>query len=240
MSPIDETLFQRWRAKRDADAFATLATKYGGLVYAVGRRVTGNAQDAEDVAQICFEKLATQARAPKAHLAAWLHRVATNHALNVIKSKRRRTEREARYDRERPKHTEIGWDDIYELVDEAVAALPDKQRDVVVAHYLEGKTHDAIARELGISRPAVTQRVQAGVVGIRAALGKRGVGGTSGPCRATGQDRAVGLYGENGYGYRAVAGTYRRTGNGQGLGRGCAGVWHDQRVACVADTTGGA
>ena len=175
MSPADQVLFDQWITRRDASAFTRLAEKYAAMVYAVGRRITGNAHDAEDVAQAAFEALASQRRAPRVHLGAWLHRVATYRALNHLKAENRRAEREARYDRDRPKHTEIGWDDIYELVDEAIAALPDKQRDVVVAHYLEGKTHDAIARELGISRPAVTQRVQAGVAGIRATLGKRGV-----------------------------------------------------------------
>lgn len=175
MSPADQVLFDQWITRRDASAFTCLAEKYAAMVYAVGRRITGNTHDAEDVAQAAFEALASQRRAPRVHLGAWLHRVATYRALNHLKAENRRTDREARYDRERPKHTEIGWDDIYELVDEAIAALPDKQRDVVVAHYLEGKTHDAIARELGVSRPAVTQRVQAGVAGIRAALGKHGV-----------------------------------------------------------------
>lgn len=175
MSPADQVLFDQWITRRDASAFTCLAEKYAAMVYAVGRRITGNTHDAEDVAQAAFEALASQRRAPRVHLGVWLHRVATYRALNHLKSQQRRAEREARYERERPKHTEIGWDDIYELVDEAIAALPDKQRDVVVAHYLEGKTHDAIARELGVSRPAVTQRVQAGVAGIRAALGKRGV-----------------------------------------------------------------
>jgi len=175
MSPADQVLFDQWITRRDANAFTRLAEKYAAMVYAVGRRITGNAHDAEDVAQAAFEALASERRAPKVHLGAWLHRVATYRALNHLNAENRRAEREARYERERPKHTEIGWDDIYELVDEAIAALPDKQRDVVVAHYLEGKTHDAIARELGVSRPAVTQRVQAGVAGIRAVLGKRGV-----------------------------------------------------------------
>lgn len=178
MTPADQVLFEQWKTRRDPDAFTRLASKYAAMVHAVGRRITGNTHDAEDVAQAAFETLAAQRRAPKVHLGAWLHRVATYRALNLVRGDRRRAEREARYESERPKHAEIRWNDIYDLVDEAIAALPDKQRAVVVAHYLEGKTHEMIARELGISRPAVTQRAQAGVEGIRTALVKRGVTAT--------------------------------------------------------------
>jgi RNA polymerase sigma factor (sigma-70 family) len=223
MSPADQVLFDQWITRRDASAFTRLAEKYAAMVYAVGRRITGNAHDAEDVAQAAFETLASQRRAPRVHLGAWLHRVATYRALNHLKAESRRTDREARYDRERPKHAEIGWDDIYELVDEAIAALPDKQRDVVVAHYLEGKTHDAIARELGVSRPAVTQRVQAGVAGIRAALGKRGVAvplAALGALLVNGAEASVPIALAAQLGKIALSGYVGKTGTGIGLWQG--------------------
>lgn len=223
MSPADQVLFDQWITRRDASAFTCLAEKYAAMVYAVGRRITGNTHDAEDVAQAAFEALASQRRAPRVHLGAWLHRVATYRALNHLKAEHRRADREARYDREHPKHTEIGWDDIYELVDEAIAALPDKQRDVVVAHYLEGKTHDAIARELGVSRPAVTQRVQAGVAGIRAALGKRGVAvplAALGAMLANGAEAAVPIALAAQLAKIALSGYTGKTGTGIGLWQG--------------------
>lgn len=175
MSPADQVLFERWRTHGDPDAFKRLAGKYAAMVYAVGKRLTGNTHDAEDVAQAAFESLASQQRAPGVHLGAWLHRVATYRALSLLRGERRRKEREIRYRAEQPKQTEIGWDDIYDLVDEAIAALPDRQREVLIAYYFEGMTHSDIARELGISRPAVTQRVQKGVNTIRAALKRRDI-----------------------------------------------------------------
>lgn len=51
MSPADQVLFDQWITRRDANAFTRLAEKYAAMVYAVGRRITGNTQDAEDVAQ---------------------------------------------------------------------------------------------------------------------------------------------------------------------------------------------
>ena len=65
-------------------------------------------------------------------------------------------------------------------MDEAIAALPEKHRVVTVAHYLEGKTHEAIAREVGIIRPAVTRRAQSCLEGIRTTLKKHGVSATVG------------------------------------------------------------
>lgn len=175
MSPADQVLFERWRNERDASAFTRLAENYAAMVHAVGLRITGNTHDAEDVAQAAFETLASQKRAPRVHLGAWLHRVATYRALSHLRGERRRQAREKRYQAERSKQTELGWNDVYDLVDETIAALPDNQRDVVVAHYLEGRTHAHIARELGLSRSAVTQRIHGGVSAIRTALRKRGV-----------------------------------------------------------------
>ena len=54
----DGTLLQRYASDHDADAFAELVRRYAGMVYATCMRVTGNAHDAEDVAQECFLTLA--------------------------------------------------------------------------------------------------------------------------------------------------------------------------------------
>lgn len=175
MSPADKALFQQWITHRDAEAFTRLARQYSGLVYAAGWRITGNTHDAEDVAQVAFQKLSAQRHPPKAPLGAWLHRVATNQALSLLKSRGRRRAREARYQQLQPQHTEIAWKDVYDLVDAAIAALPEKQRYPIVAHYLEGQTHEAIAKELGITRSAVTQRIRSGVAAIRKGLQKHGV-----------------------------------------------------------------
>lgn len=114
-------------------------------------------------------------RGADGHLGAWLHRVATNRAIDYIRKAKRRQERETRFAVAQEASTQTEWDDVYEYVDEAIAELPERLRDPVVAHYLEGQTHANIARVLGLSRQAITRRIAKGVNAIRVSLKRRGI-----------------------------------------------------------------
>ena len=70
---------------------------------------------------------------------------------------------------------EFTFDDIAEHVDDAIAELPEKERCVVVAHFLEGRTHEAIAEEFGVGRSTVSYRVGKGVERIRTKLAAKGI-----------------------------------------------------------------
>ena len=175
MSPSDSTLLLQWIDQRDATAFRELTSRYTGMVYATATRILGDASDAEDVTQECFERLAEMTDGPKGHLGAWLHRVATNRAIDLIRKERRRQAREEVYVAARDAHTEADWNDVYAYIDEAIAGLPERLQRPLVAHYLQGQSHAGIARELGVSRQAVTRRVAKGVNEVRKALKGRGI-----------------------------------------------------------------
>ena len=167
----------RWIELRDADAFRVLVSRYTSMVYATCRRVLRDSALAEDVAQECFETLACITQAPKGAFGAWLHRVATNRALDRLKGARRRRERENRYAREleHSRDKEIDWDDVHSFVDEVISELPDNLREPLVACYLEGLSHKAIAENIGVPRRTVTYRINKGIEQVRSSLKKRGV-----------------------------------------------------------------
>ena len=175
MSPAEQSLLQRWTDHRDAEAFAELVKRYAGLVYGTCRRILRNDSEAEDVAQECFLKLAQSRRLSIGSLGGWLHTVATREALNRIKAEQRRAARETAYAQEHSQQAEIQWDDLQEWVDEALEALREELRDPVIRHFLQGETHDAIARDLGLSRSTVTRHIARGIEDIRAFLRKRGL-----------------------------------------------------------------
>ena len=125
-SAADHNLLERWVTKRDADAFNALTRRYSGLVFSAALRILGNSSDAEDVAQSCFETLAIANDPPTGALAPWLHRVATNRALDALRRARNRTVRERVYAESHETHVEIAWDDIYAHVDAAINELPDE------------------------------------------------------------------------------------------------------------------
>jgi RNA polymerase sigma-70 factor (ECF subfamily) len=175
MSPSDSTLLLKWIDRRDPEAFKELTTRYAGMVYATCTRILGNVAEAEDATQDCFERLAGMTEGPKGHLGAWLHRVATNRAIDCIRKEKRRQARQEIYGASIDATVEIDWNDVYAFVDEAIAELPERLHTPLVAHYLQGRTHNDIANELGISRQAVTRRITKAVNGIRTTLKKRGV-----------------------------------------------------------------
>ncbi|MBN2310416.1 MAG: sigma-70 family RNA polymerase sigma factor, partial [Candidatus Hydrogenedentes bacterium] len=171
----DTLALTRWIEHRDPEAFTELVGRYADMVYATCRRVLGDASEAEDAAQECFEGLARYEGAPPAHLGPWLHGAATNLALKRIRSRVRRRQREKAYAATRPEADAPYWDDVYGYVDEAIAALPADLREPLVAHFLESRTHQAIADAFGIPRGTVTYRINRGVQEVRKALGRRGI-----------------------------------------------------------------
>lgn len=175
MSASDIALLDQWRARRDADAFAEIVSRHAGMVYGTCRRVLRDAAEAQDVAQDCFVELMQTSRPVRSSLPAWLHSIALHRSLDRVKAARRRRTREERYASERPDTTELDVDDVLEHVDEAVAELPDELRLPLIYRFLEGQTHDAIAKELDIAESTVRHRINRAVEQTRAALKCRGV-----------------------------------------------------------------
>jgi RNA polymerase sigma-70 factor (ECF subfamily) len=175
MTANDQSLLQQWVHDRDAEAFRMLAMRHAAMVYNTSRRILRDPTDAEDVAQECFEALVRAGDKPGAYLGAWLHRVATNLSCTRIEAKRHRKDREDRFAANATPATESYDEDLYAHVDKAIAALPDKLRYPLVAHFLENQTHDAIAESIGVSRQTITYRIGQAVERVRTTLKRRGV-----------------------------------------------------------------
>ena len=171
----DQALMTRWIEHRDAQAFKQLTSKYGGAVYGVCMRILRNSNDAEDVSQQCFIALANiKGRMPDS-MGAWLHRIATNQAINHLRSDQRRRAREERFAREMSAVTEAHWDDVSQFIDQAVDELPEKLRTTIVAHFFEDQTVTAIAARENVTHGAISQRLQKGVAIVRESLKRRGI-----------------------------------------------------------------
>src|SRR5215470_17956442 len=81
----DRQLLEAFACRREEAAFTALVRRHGPMVLAVGRRVLGHQQDAEDVFQATFLVLARKAAAVRngQALTAWLHRAAYRLALGL-------------------------------------------------------------------------------------------------------------------------------------------------------------
>lgn len=171
----DAVLQQRWIQQRDADAFAELVSRYGGVVFGACVRVLQNAHDAEEVAQECFLTLASQRRPIEPHLAGWLHTLAFRRAVDRRRSQAGRARREAAFAEQSGETGVPRWDDIAPMVDEAIAALPPKLREPILRRFVQGETHEAISRDLGVARTTITYRIDQGVARVRSYLRREGV-----------------------------------------------------------------
>jgi serpin B len=148
----DGQLLERYVRARDEVAFTALVRRHGGMVLGVGRRVLRNLHDAEDAFQATFLILARKAASlDRQHsLANWLHTVAHRVALKARLSGQRRHRHETAAGT--PTSEECDTVDLHELLallDAALQRLPEKYRAPLVLCYLEGKTNEAAAIELG-------------------------------------------------------------------------------------------
>ncbi len=177
----DSQLLARFVRRRDEAAFELLVWRHGGLVWQTCRRVLRCPHDAEDAFQATFLALARQAGSVMRGeaVAGWLHRVAHRTALRA----RSAAERRARIERQAvsPEVTpESGWDDLRPVLDEEINRLPDKFRMPVILCYLQGKTNEEAAREIGCPRGTVLSRLARARERLRERLTRRGVTLTAG------------------------------------------------------------
>lgn len=121
-----------------------------------------DSQEAEDAVQEAFIALATQAALPDDPL-AWLVRVTRNQLLQWRRSRGRRQRREQQRDAQREPtvtwlmHPQLAVDRQLDAwaVTEALAQLPQDQRQIIVMHLWGEMTFERIAGVLNVSRSSV-------------------------------------------------------------------------------------
>ena len=149
--------------KGDGAAFETLVHRHTRAVLNLVYRYLGDASRAEDVAQDVFVKVyrARMKYEPKAKFSTWLYRIAVNHCLNEIRSRKSQPavaapindllEHPAAEDPDaRLRQTELR-----EAVKAAIDALPENQRMAVILARYEDMSYDEIAETMGLSLEAV-------------------------------------------------------------------------------------
>jgi RNA polymerase sigma-70 factor (ECF subfamily) len=161
---------------------------YGPRIYSLALRLLGNPADAEDVTQDVLLQVVRKMHTFRGEAAfpTWLYRVTVNAALAY---RRKRALREGRRSAEDPDRLEDGattagtprrWAlapdqealdrETRELIDRAVARLPEAYRDVYVLADVEGLPNAEIADILGLAVPAVKSRLHRARLRMRDAL----------------------------------------------------------------------
>jgi RNA polymerase sigma-70 factor, ECF subfamily len=163
----------------DYSAFETLVERYQGRLHALAWRIVGQKQDAEDVVQRTFLSLieSLDSFREESSVATWILRIATNHALKVLRKRRGlptiglevATNSEDSYAsmphpdyiaqwRDEPVHL-AQQAETRHLIDGALADLEEKYRLVFVLRDIEGLTVKETAEALDLSEANVKVRL---------------------------------------------------------------------------------
>lgn len=173
----DKSLLERFASVHDEAAFETLVQRHGPMVQGVCRRVLSHAQDAEDAFQATFLVLSRKAGRISWHaeVSNWLYKVAYRTALRMRASRKWVRERQMVDLPAAGGRDEVPWDDVRPILDEELNRLPDKYREPVVLHYLEGKSYAETAKVLGWAEGTVSGRLARARDLLRRRLARRGL-----------------------------------------------------------------
>ena len=143
-------------------AFEELVRSTHRSVYSLVYRIVGNAEDAADVTQEAYLRVWRGLRGFRgdANFSTWLYRVAANAALTYVKRRARGgvpTEPSELPDLPAGDGAEERAD--AELLERALATLPDSQRAVVVLKDVYGWTCEEIGKQMGTTEGAVKVRL---------------------------------------------------------------------------------
>jgi RNA polymerase sigma-70 factor (ECF subfamily) len=179
-SPVtDDQLLDRFVGRGEEEAFAALLARHGSMVLGVCRRVLGHEQEAEDAFQATFLLLARKAGSIRRRdsLAAWLGRVAYHVAVTARArvAKRQTRERQASEQARAAEKSDPADPELRLMLDEEMNRLPRKYHAPLVLCYLEGKTHEEAARELGWPTGTVKGRLARARQMLRRRLIRRGL-----------------------------------------------------------------
>jgi RNA polymerase sigma-70 factor, ECF subfamily len=150
------------------DAFGDLVRATYNDTYSHALRLVGNVDDAHDVAQDTYLKAFRYLRGfrGESNIATWLYRITANSAHSLV-AKRRRSETSPLTEEMVVSDDELAHDplrqaelnDLRSRLVVALETLPTKLRAVLVLRDIYDQSHEAIARQLGITESAAKVRL---------------------------------------------------------------------------------
>ena len=169
----------------DSEAFRALVERHSRAVYRLAHRMTGSPQDAEDVVQETFLKAYKQLGRfeSRANFGTWLHRIAVNCSIDLIRSRAHRETGHEAQDLEvlgasvdrtdavgaSPERLVLSTQ-VQERVQTAMASLSRMERAAFVLRHFEGQSIEEISGALGLKTNAAKHSIFRAVKKMRSAL----------------------------------------------------------------------
>ena len=158
------------------DAFSALHDRHSRAIYSLARRLTGDEQDAEDLAQDAFLKVWRSAgsyRAERGSVRTWMLSLVRNRGIDRLRSQAShwRTQEKADAEAPRSQPSEVfaeTWRKYRrDRVREALEDLPHTQHKVLTLAHFCDLTNAEIAEHLCLPLGTVKGRVRAGLKKLR-------------------------------------------------------------------------
>lgn len=165
----DDALMARLKLG-DGGAFAELLDRHTSAVAGFSYRMTGSAAEADDIAQETFLRLwrGRERWEPRAQVRTWLLRVAHNLCIDRFRRREVVTNEFPDLPDGRPSAAaEVQRRQVERIVNEAVAALPDRQRAALGLVYYEGLSNIEAAQVLDVSIDALESLLARGRRSLR-------------------------------------------------------------------------
>jgi RNA polymerase sigma factor (sigma-70 family) len=179
---MNETLNQ-YVQTRSADAFRQIVETHINSVYSQCLRKLHNVALAEDVAQTVFVTLAQKAPKlpPNVLLEGWLFTTTRFCCSNAQRAAARRSAAEHKAATMRTESTLSAASDhaisseTEELLDDAIATLPDRDRNAVILRFFGGQSLREVGQSMGVSEDAARQRVFRAIDKLRGYFSAKGI-----------------------------------------------------------------
>ena len=166
---MDELLLRRAQ-KGDPEAFGQLMEPLEQLVWRVCWHYTGNREAAEDCGQEAMVRIwrSLESYRGDCALESWVYRIAANCCMDWLRKKKRDQSvsmepmREQGFDPADPSpgtEEQLIAKDERRRLREAIALLPDDQREALILTQLEKVPYEEVAQALGVSEGTVKSRV---------------------------------------------------------------------------------
>jgi RNA polymerase sigma-70 factor, ECF subfamily len=167
--------------------FDVIVRENSGRIYNMLYQMTGNAQDAEELAQEVFYQAYKSLPRFKGDsaISTWLYRIAMNVSKDAIRKKARRPAMEQRMEFEereamggipqsvRSAENEFLSKESLTRVKKAILNLPVKYRAAFVLNVVEGYSHEEIAKIMGITYGVARTRLYRAIKMLRTELAVR-------------------------------------------------------------------
>ena len=181
---LTDAVFVSKARSGDPEAYRVLVDRHSRPLFRLAFRMTGNEQDAEDVVQESFLRAYRQLSKfdERASFGTWLYRIASNCSLDLVRSRKRRSEQMVTPDSEQddpvavvpavdptPERAAFSGE-VRERVAAAMEELSATERTAFVLRHFEGMCIEEVSRVLECQPGAAKHSVFRAVQKLRRAL----------------------------------------------------------------------